>query len=67
MIKPKQLYGFIFLLSLISQFIYSNEIDSLQQLLSETHDASKKIELYTQLSASYVRSLEIPTLAQVMA
>ena len=38
---------------MISQSVYCSEVDSLEQVLSKTHDALKKIELYTQLSSVY--------------
>lgn len=53
-------YHHLIVFSLICLFtgktIFASEIDSLQSLLLETHDANKKIELYTTIAKLYTNS-----------
>jgi tetratricopeptide (TPR) repeat protein len=51
--KTKLPYRLLLIFMMISQSVYCSEVDSLEQVLSKTHDALKKIELYTQLSSVY--------------
>jgi tetratricopeptide (TPR) repeat protein len=49
-LKPVWLIGLIIV---CFQFSFAGEIDSLKRLLLETHEVSKKIELFTYLSKAY--------------
>lgn len=45
--------GITLILTLLVGILHASKVDSLQQLLSETHDVERKIEIQTQLAKQY--------------